>query len=108
MIRVAFDIRAPFVVASEELVCGARRFARGEAFPWRDLGVSEIDLLTLWTALKVDVSPALSPPAAPPSSVEQTSQAARAPSADALTEAELERLTAPSQAVERPQRRRRS
>ena len=63
--RHAFDIRAPFIVASQDLVYGARRFCNGEPFPWRDLGVSELDLLTLWSAFKVDVSPAPTvPPAA--------------------------------------------
>jgi len=56
--RHAFDVQAPFIVASEGLVCGARRFRRGEAFPWRVLGVSELDLLTLWSALQIDASPA--------------------------------------------------
>lgn len=64
--RHAFDVQAPFIVTSEELVYGTRRFRRGEAFPWKLLGVSELDLLTLWSALQVDVSPAPTAlPAAP-------------------------------------------
>lgn len=55
-VRQAYDPEAPFIVASEELVCGARRLRRGEPFPWRELGVAEHDLMTLWVALKVDVA----------------------------------------------------
>lgn len=52
--RVAFDPSMPVVVACSDLPCGPKRFARGDAFPWRDLGLSEIDLVQLWVALKVD------------------------------------------------------
>ncbi len=52
--RVPFDLALPFAVATTDLPCGARRFKRGDAFPWRDLGLSEIDLLQLWIANQVD------------------------------------------------------
>lgn len=58
-VRQAYNPEAPFIVASEELVCGARRLRRGEPFPWRDLGIAEHDLMALWIALKVDVAPSL-------------------------------------------------
>lgn len=57
-VRLAFDIGAPFVVASNGLVFNGRRFAHGEPFDWRAIGVSEVDLFTLWTALKVDCAEA--------------------------------------------------
>lgn len=53
--RVPFDTSLPFVVACGELSCGTRSFKRGDAFPWRDLGLTEIDLLQLWLHHKVDV-----------------------------------------------------
>ena len=59
--RLAFDPKAPFIVASEELVTGARRFRRGEPYPWRELGVSELDLYTLWCGSKVDVAQQTAP-----------------------------------------------
>lgn len=52
--RVPFDLDLPFVVASQELVYGGKRRERSEAFPWRELGVSELDLLQLWRCFKVD------------------------------------------------------
>ena len=65
--RVPLDFGLPFIVASQELVYGPKRLKRGDAFPWRDLGVSEYDLFQLWIALKVDnaVPPAAKPIAAP-------------------------------------------
>jgi hypothetical protein len=62
--RVPFDLELPFIVAAQELACGGRRFARGDAFPWHELGVSELDVLQLYGWLKVDcvVPPAVSPP----------------------------------------------
>lgn len=55
LVRQPFDVTAPFIVASEELVCGGRRLRRGEAFPWSEFGLTEQDLGTLWSAFKVDV-----------------------------------------------------
>ena len=52
--RVPFDPSLPFIVATQDLPCGSWRGQRGDAFPWRDLGVSPNDLLTLWVAHKVD------------------------------------------------------
>ena len=55
--RVPFDLALPFVVAAHELVCGtpvSKRLHRGAALPWRDLGVSEHDLATMWIANQVD------------------------------------------------------
>lgn len=52
--RVAFDPSSPFIVATSEMHCGDRRFVRGDPFPWRELGVSDLDLAQLWVALKID------------------------------------------------------
>lgn len=52
--RVAFDLERPFIVAAQELVYGPKQFVRGEPFPWRELGVSELDLLQLHSFFKVD------------------------------------------------------
>lgn len=54
MARVAFDPSLPVVVACSDLPCGPKRFSRGDAFPWRDLGLSEFEVAQLWGALQVD------------------------------------------------------
>lgn len=56
--RVPFDLESPFTVASTELTYGGRRFVRGDAFPWRELGVEPLDLVRMWTFLQLDVAPA--------------------------------------------------
>ncbi len=59
--RFPFDSSLPFVVATQDLPCGPKRFGRGDAFPWRELGLSETDLAELWVAFKIDnISPAAS------------------------------------------------
>lgn len=55
--RAPFDVSLPFVVSATELVCAAKRFKRGDAFPWRDMGLTEHDLVTLWIACQVDAVP---------------------------------------------------
>lgn len=79
--RQAFDVRSPFIVASEELVYGVRRYLRGEAFPWRQLKVDELDLLTLWSALKIDCLASAPPPstAESPASTSVAGSAVAAP-----------------------------
>jgi len=52
--RVPFDLSLPFIVACDELPCGTRRFKRGDAFPWREVGFDELALLQLWLHHKVD------------------------------------------------------
>lgn len=56
--RIPFDLESPFIVASPELTYGGRRFVRGDAFPWRELGVEPLDLVRMWTFLQLDVAPA--------------------------------------------------
>ncbi len=70
--RVPFDPSLPFIVAAEDLPYGASRFRRGDLFPWRDLGISQLELLQLWSGLKVDAVPELGTPV-------QTSAPAPAP-----------------------------
>jgi hypothetical protein len=53
--RAPLDLEAPLVVACETLVGGAGRLRRGDLFPWRDLGMSEMDVALLWGAQQVDV-----------------------------------------------------
>lgn len=68
--RVPFDPSLPFVVASQELACGAKKLKRGDPLPWRELSLSEYDLAMLWIANQVDctatpakaTTPAPSPP----------------------------------------------
>lgn len=56
--RVPFDPDLPFVVATQDgLPIGGRVVTRGQLFRWRDLGVSEFDLLQLYTYFKVDCVP---------------------------------------------------
>ena len=55
--RIPFDLESPFIVASAELTYGGRRFGRGEAFPWRELGAEPLDLVRMWTFLQLDVAP---------------------------------------------------
>jgi hypothetical protein len=52
--RVPFDPGLPFIVAAQELVWNSAQLVRGDTFDWRALGVSELDLLQLWTFYKVD------------------------------------------------------
>lgn len=52
--RTPFDPELPFVVAAQDLAYGSQQFVRGQPFPWRDLGVSELDLLQLHSFFKVD------------------------------------------------------
>ena len=54
--RIPFDLESPFTVASTELTYGGRRFGRGDAFPWRELGVEPLDLVRMWTFLQLDVA----------------------------------------------------
>ena len=51
--RQPFDLDAPFA-AREALVYGERRFAAGEVFPWRELGLSDLEVWNLWRTLHVD------------------------------------------------------
>lgn len=53
--RAEFSFDAPLVVACEEVTYYGQTFARGEPFPWRDLGVSELDVLLMWQQFKLDV-----------------------------------------------------
>lgn len=52
--RVPFDLSSLFIVTTPDLPCGSQRFKRGDAFPWRDLGLSEMDLVQLWVANQID------------------------------------------------------
>lgn len=64
--RVPFDPALPFVVATPDLPCGPKRFTRGDAFPWPELGLSQYDLAMLWIANAVDcVAPPNAPEPAP-------------------------------------------
>lgn len=87
--RIPFDPAAPFVVACESLVCGPARLVRGDPFPWRDLGMTEFDLLALWVALKIDAT-------APAAEVDL----------DKLTPAQLAALDAATAPAAKPARRR--
>jgi hypothetical protein len=55
--RVPFDPAQIFVVAAPVLLWGPARFERGQAFPWRDLGVPERDLALLFNANQLDCVP---------------------------------------------------
>jgi hypothetical protein len=52
--RIPFDPSLPFMVSAADLPYGPKRFSRGDTFPWRELGLSEYDLLQLWNANQVD------------------------------------------------------
>lgn len=54
-----FDIKRPFV-ALAPFLHDDRRYAAGDRFPWRDLGISERKLLAMWGAYLVGNAP---PPA---------------------------------------------
>lgn len=43
---------------------GGRQFAAGEAFPHRDLGLSDLEAEQLWSATEIEVAPP-APPAPP-------------------------------------------
>lgn len=50
--RIAFDPALPFKTTAA-FACGERSFAPDEPFPWKDLGVSELELHALWRAAMV-------------------------------------------------------
>ena len=64
--RVPFDLSLPFVVAKADLAYGPMRLVRGDAFPWRQLDVSEYELVQLWATQTLDciVPPDVAAPAA--------------------------------------------
>lgn len=57
--RVAFHPELPTVVARDSFVYAGKRYARGAAFPWRDLGVTEQDALELWRMQDIDCTDAV-------------------------------------------------
>lgn len=73
-------------VAVRDMDFGPRHFKAGEIFPWREMGVHEATVQMLWKAVLLEVKRD-APTAAVPS---------KPAAADALSEAELERLTAPA------------
>lgn len=52
--RPDFEPERPFVVSATELRLGERTFTRGDAFPWRELGLTDADLYVHWRAGTVD------------------------------------------------------
>lgn len=56
----AFDVALP-VVTTAPVECGGQRFAAGVAFPWRDAGVTELELHTMWRAGFVAFLPSPAP-----------------------------------------------
>jgi hypothetical protein len=64
--RVPFDTTLPFVVACQELACGPEKLVRGDAFAWRELGLSEMDLGQLWLAGQVNCVAPVEQPDSPP------------------------------------------
>jgi hypothetical protein len=55
--RVPFDPSLPAIVGCQDLACGPLKFKRGQPLPWRDLGVSELDLAVMYAANQVDFVP---------------------------------------------------
>lgn len=56
--RVPFDPDLPIVVATQDgLPIGGQVVARGQVLQWRELGLSEWDLLQLYTFYKIDCVP---------------------------------------------------
>ena len=56
LIGRSFDLGRPFV-AQNAFTFGGRGYAPGEAFPWRDLGVSELKLYGMWGLRRVCNAP---------------------------------------------------
>jgi hypothetical protein len=79
-----FDFDAPFV-ASDGLIYAGKRYRGGEPFLWRALGIDEAEVWDLWVLGLIGSGPATV--AAKP---------------EDLSEAELERLTAPRPAAAKP------
>jgi hypothetical protein len=66
-------------------------FEAGEDFPWRKLGIHEAQVQMLWKAVRIEVKrPSVASAAAAPPSSPST------PAVENLSDAELERLTAPA------------
>lgn len=55
--RTPLDLDLPLIVASPDLAWGARSFVRGDVFPWRELGATEVDVVQLYTFHKLDCVP---------------------------------------------------
>lgn len=95
MFRVAFDPSLP-VLASQSFRVGGRAFQAGQVVDWKALGVSVEKLFDWWRAFLVHHPKHGKPLAQPPADI---------------SDAELERLTAPTPTavtapVERSKRRR--
>lgn len=60
MSLVAFDVAVP-VVTTAALECGGQKFSAGVVFPWREAGVTELELHTMWRAGIVAFQPAPAP-----------------------------------------------
>lgn len=56
-VRAAWDPELP-VVASQAFTTGGRAFKDGDPFPWRELGITEQDAVTMWCSRLVDCVPA--------------------------------------------------
>lgn len=54
--RVAFDPELPFTVSTGFVYAG-KRYEALAPFPWRELGMTEVDLLDLYQAGDVDCVP---------------------------------------------------
>lgn len=63
---IAFDAALPAFTAAE-VRCGGQKFPAGAPFPWRELGVTEDALHTMWRANFITFqTPPAAPAAAPP------------------------------------------
>lgn len=60
-VRNAFSLDAPFTVSAGAFRFRGKPYAKGEPFPWRELGLDARELWQLWLALKVDCSSAAQP-----------------------------------------------
>lgn len=92
--RVPFDSSSSFIVATQDLLCGPTRFVRGDAFPWRELGISEFELAQLWVSNKVD---AVVPDAGP--TIEECKQKFDSPTSPVTLPAQNRFLATPSERV---------
>lgn len=108
MFRIAFDPKLPVVAASPFTAAG-RKFASGDVVDWRALGITEQTLYEWWLACLVvhplpsettiempgvadaELADALTTREAG----QRRSRKRKQPSANDLTDAELERLTRP-------------
>lgn len=67
-VRNDFSLDAPFTVSAEAFLFAGKHYAKGEPFPWREIGLDPRELWQLWLALKVDCSSAAQPEPDPHSS----------------------------------------